>query len=89
MYMRHPNHTFSQVGISRTICQLEDSEAVNPTLSWNNLEVSSTAIAFGWPERFFGPCESDSHLIWDGKNYSIIYLQPCSAFHEVSLSHLS
>lgn len=42
----HPNDTLSQVGISRTIWQLEVSWAVNPTLSWINLEVSNTVIAF-------------------------------------------
>lgn len=42
----HTNHTLSQVGISRTIWQLEVSRAVNPTLSWINLEVSNTVTAF-------------------------------------------
>lgn len=46
IYVSHPNNTLSQVGISRTIWQLEVSRAVNTTLSWINLEVSNTAIAF-------------------------------------------
>lgn len=46
IYVSHPNHTLSQVGISRTIWQLEVSGAVNPTLSWINLEVSNAAFAF-------------------------------------------
>lgn len=33
IYVSHPNRTLSQVGISRTIWQLEVSRAVNPTLS--------------------------------------------------------
>lgn len=45
-YVSHPNYTLSQVGISRTIWQLEVSGAVNPTLSWINLEVSNATIAF-------------------------------------------
>lgn len=87
--MSYPNPTLSQVGIGRAIWQLEGSATVNPTLSWNKLKVLNAAIAFGKPEKFFGPCESDSYLIWDGNNYSVIHLQPCSVFHEVNLNHLS
>ena len=46
IHLSHPNHTLSQVGISRTIWQLEVSGAVNPTSSWINLEVSNATIAF-------------------------------------------
>lgn len=46
VYMSHPNHTLSQVGISRTIWQLEVSRADNATLSWINSEVSNAIIAF-------------------------------------------
>lgn len=46
IYVSHTNHKLSQVGINRTIWQLEVSRAVNPTLSWINLEVSNTVIAF-------------------------------------------
>lgn len=50
----HKNHTLSQVGISRTIWQLEVSGAVNPTLSWINLEVSNTVMLFD-SQRGFWP----------------------------------